>query len=154
MRALLPIIQRRAQAGRYVLTNKGRHSKELQKTLGDVLVNSAKLGGDLIALEIKCEARNAHGNLFLEEWSNRKWGTRGWMHTLDADVLWYYFIDTRELVEVPLAPLREYMEQHGRSYPLKRQSKYNQLNDTWGRCVPITDILKHVSGSVRHEISL
>lgn len=152
---LEPLIRRRAHRGQFVSTDKGRHSREMQKSIGDVISNagvgiahSAALRGlgisvgDVVGTELKAEEEEKYGNFFLEEWSNKKWETLGWLHTLDTDLLWYYFLDTRNLYEISFHLLKKWWEEEGRhcGYDLKRQRKHEQLNDTWGWCVPIADV--------------
>lgn len=115
-----------------------RHHKLVQKVCGDLLVTRE---GRAKYVEIKAEAENLHGNLFIEVWSNRSRHTRGWLYTCHADWLWYYFLTSRELCVCPMGVLRRWAFSGATSrieaFPLKSQSKYVQLNDTWGHCVPI-----------------
>ena len=141
--------------GRYVLTDKGRLAKELQCRFGDII---AQKNGNVICIELKAEQNNAHGNFFIEEWSNLnpdadRW-TLGWFYKLDSDFLFYHFIDNDELYIIDFRKLKRWAllsrspktRELGvlHDYPLKDQGKRKQLNVTWGRCVPITHILKAV----------
>ena len=120
--------------------------RETQKDLGDF---SVLIGGDRRWVECKIEQRFT-GNLFLETWSNRQRFTPGWLHTSQADVLWYYFLDTERLYTVPMDFLKKwafgYEDEVGQhranvyNFAEKPQSKRNQLNDTWGRIVPIANL--------------
>ena len=142
---LRPYIQQRSFNGQYVITNKGPLARDLQKTVGDALFNS---DSDTVwSIEIKAEEQDKYGNLFLETWSNRKQYTPGWMITLNADLLLYHFISDQKLVRLPLQNLKAWAFQDGKiyEYPEKEQNKYTQLNDTWGRTVPIVD-LKNLKG--------
>jgi hypothetical protein len=135
MAILIPFIEQKSI--RYVLTNKGNVSKELQKTCGDALINSDD--GTIWAIEIKAERRNKTGNFYLETWSNRKWYTVGWMFNLNTDILLYFFLEDMLLYSIKFRDLRHWAFVKGRIYDFqeKPQTKYSQLNDTWGRCVPI-----------------
>lgn len=75
MQDLEPFIKRHATHGNMVVTEKGRLSRMLQKTAGDVLINDKK--GEIIGIEIKAEENMAHGNFFLENWSNKSRETPG-----------------------------------------------------------------------------
>jgi hypothetical protein len=143
---LMPYIQEGSYNGQSVVrTAKGRLAKELQLTIGDVLIN--RPDDSIESLEIKTERENKYGNLFLETWSNRKWFNPGWMIHCNADWLLYYFLASDELYAVRLPRLKEWAFHKGRIYDYKerRQEKYQQLNDTWGRPVPIS-VLRHECG--------
>jgi len=137
-----------ALEGRYVTTNKGRLARELQKSVGDVLMN--RHNGDVVAIEIKAEESNQHGNLFIETWSNKSRFTLGWVYTLNADILLYHFIAQDELYVIDFQKLRTWLfaDRDGKPnidrYREAAQAKRDQLNDTWGRCVRIADIKQHV----------
>jgi len=151
---LQPLIASRADDGRYVTTDKGRLSRKLQESLGDIVMNK---NGNVCCIELKAETKDT-GNLFLEEWSNRHWWNRGWMDKLDTDSLWYHTISVDRLLIVPFPELRAWAftadsrfvsQGVGRMYDYKSrpQSRYEQMNDTWGRCVPI-DVIKSEVGLV------
>lgn len=123
----------------------------LQKQIGDWLVRHPD--GLVETVETKIEETNKYGNLFLEYWSNRKQFTHGWLHTSEAEKLWYFFDREGILCVCSLVELRRWAFGYGDSdngriyrYPLRRQGKYEQLNDTWGRCVPIDDLRQQVNG--------
>ncbi len=137
---LMDIIPYAENRGQIILTGKQMF---LQKVVGD-MIHAGKLGTHRI--ELKVEVRNRWGNLFLESFSNRKWMTRGWMDYSQADWLWWYFLEQRELYHMDFAELREWMfggkgkEAHALKYPERLQSKHEQANDTWGWAVPIADL--------------
>lgn len=141
---LRPFIQQRAFDGQYVITAKGPLAPVLQKSIGDVLYNSD--AETVYSIEIKAEMSNKHGNLFLETWSNRSRFTLGWMFTLNADLLLYHFLEENELYVINFERLRKWAFHEGRIYSFREkcQEKYQQLNDTWGRCVPIIVIQRDV----------
>lgn len=144
---LLPAIGAVALEGRYVVTNKGRLSRELQIRAGDVLFN-AKKNGDVVGVEIKIE-ESTTGNLFLETWSNRKWRTPGWLVTNNADLLCYMFLDSLTVHVGSLPRLASWAfgdgEGEGQIYRYRevKQRKREQLNDTWARLVPVADLKAH-----------
>ena len=140
LRILTPLLYERS-GGRYVRTDKGRLSYEIQKKYGDFFANNTN--GEIIALEIKVEEKHT-GNLFLEEYSNREHDTPGWMETLDADVLWYLFLDRRLIYEIHFPSLRTWYQENKHKHPLVKQGKYVQMNDTWGRLAPIQNIIQEI----------
>jgi len=137
----------RVYENRMVRTDKGRISLQLQQTVGDILYNADRL--TVMSIEVKTE-RAKSANLFLETWSNaaeeagRK--RRGWMYTLDADWLFYYFADADELCVVDFQKLKAWAftgprrdGTSGRIFDFKEKAQRanHQLNLTRGRCVPI-----------------
>lgn len=143
---LRPFIQQRAFNGQYVVTSKGPLSRELQRSVGDMLYNRDT--DSVYSIEVKAEQNNEHGNFFLETWSNRARFTVGWMYSLNADFLFYHFLKNDQLYIIPFQKLRRWAFHDRRvfEFPERKQSKYDQLNDTWGRCVPIA--------VVTHELNL
>ncbi len=140
MAVLIPFIQRTCPGLQIVPT---KHQELLQKVKGDLLTSAPRDRW----IEIKAELANKTGNLFLETWSNRARGNPGWMDTCFADRLWYYFIQDDELFTMRMADLRLWAfgpNANILNYPEKQQSKYCQLNDTWGRCVPIAVLANEV----------
>lgn len=142
--------------GRVVYTDRGRLAMEFQKQYGDVLIQDKKTGA-LWTIELKAEKRKSD-NLFLEVWSNGSRLNTGWMFTSRADLLFYHFLESDELYIVKLPLLQRWFHfgegiKEGRPhqyqpgyerFPLKAQAKYNQMNDTWGKCVPISVIQREV----------
>ena len=157
-RQLAPLIESRSLDGRYVTTAKGRLAVDLQKKYGDVLIN--RPNGEIWAIELKAEQEEKYGNFFFEEWSNRSRNTPGWLRTLDADWLLYHFLrdassSTGILYCIPFpdlkrwayaTPSRKYPQLLGRvnDYELRRQSKWDQRNDTWGYAVNIWEFASEV----------
>lgn len=151
---LRPFIEQRAFNGQYVLTSKGRLARELQKTVGDILMN--RDDESVVAVELKAEETSKHGNFFLETWSNRNRLTPGWMVTNRADVLLYHFLEQDTLYAMSLPKLQGWAFRQGEiyKYPEKPQVKYTQRNDTWGRCVPIGVIERQVKFKTFHPLAL
>ena len=152
---LKPWLQQYCDEGRYVLTDKGRLSKAMQERFGDAL---AQRNGAAVWVELKAE-KDFTNNFFIEEWSNRSRGNPGWLYKLDADLLFYHFLDVNILYLIDFQQLKKWLlsmppdfcryktsQINLCQYPEKRQAKYDQKNDTWGRLVPIRDIsdTKHV----------
>jgi len=148
-RAILePFIHQVSLNGRYVTTDKGRLARELQKTVGDVLINTQN--GGVYAIEIKAEESRRHGNFFLETWSNLSRYTVGWLYTLNCDALLYHFLEEDELYAISMLRLKRWAfnERNLCKYQQKMQSKRTQMNDTWGVCVPIQVIGEQVGFKV------
>lgn len=155
---LLPFLEEHTQSGRYVVTDKGRLAPFLQEIVGDVIFNDRQ--ARVWSIEIKAE-RKFTGNLFLETWSNRnledaasharRGSNVGWLAKLQADFLFYYFMDVDKLLIGQVLALKRwafgYGEVEGRLYDYKevRQSKYAQQNDTLGRLVPIADLREQMA---------
>lgn len=138
--------------GRFVLTHKGPLSRMLQETIGDIVLNHHRTQ-EMFSVELKCEESERYGNFFLETWSNRNYDPRrvGWIFTILADFIWYYFIDSDRLYVIDNRKLFTWAHElpskvieggSGRMYdfPERTQGKYNQMNKTCGRCVPISTI--------------
>ena len=145
----LRLFRERAYLGQVVTTFKGRMAEELQRSAGDLLYNPANDSDRIVAVEVKGENRFT-GNFFLEYWSNRSRLTPGWMLTLRADLLCYVFNDVQRAFVISLPKLQNWAFSKETERPgfdgyiyrfrLVRQSKYDQLNDTWGRLVPIEEV--------------
>ena len=145
---LLPFLDTKAYAGRFVVTDKGPLSEFLQKTVGDIIFNCSN--GKVWTIEVKTELESKYPNFYLETWSNLSRLTTGWMFTLKADFLWYYFQDIKTLYSIQLPKLQDWAFRQRRIYnhPEKMQKKAVQMNDTWGRCVPIKVIKEEVGFTV------
>lgn len=156
---LRPWLREYAENGQYVVTSKGTLAPFIQEIIGDMAFNRR---GDerLYSVELKAE-RKWTGNLFLETWSNKNLECRsshaergsnyGWLFKLRADLLFYYFLDTDRLYIFDFFRLKQWA--FGRSgaagriydFPEKGQGRYQQLNDTHGRIVPL-DVLHREVG--------
>ncbi len=131
--------------GRMVRTDKGRISLFLQRSVGDILYNSDRY--TVLSIEVKTERRGSP-NLFLEMWSNAKdeMRTPGWMVTLDADWLFYYFAESNLLCTVNFQKLKRWALDGRRIYafPERDQVTNQQRNRTVGRIVPIAVLQREV----------
>lgn len=158
--------------GRYVLTDKGRHSRAFQETFGDLIFNASD--GRMFTVELKAEERWT-GNLFLEIWSNcnftpgesyRQYGPNpGWLAKMNADLLFYHFVDQDRLVICSLPRLQHWSfiaksqnrssvypngqtyDLHGRAYDFRQRSQkqHQQKNITVGALVPIEVLRREMS---------
>lgn len=160
MSVLIPYLEDRSD-GRLVLTGKGVLSKRLQESAGDVILNDNDQR--MWTVEIKAEQKHT-GNLFLETYSNKNLENRlshaergssmGWLYKQCADLLLYYFLDTGDLYSIDLFKLKRWAFGHkgmaGRIYRFNEvlQQRHGQMNDTWGRLVPIAVISREVG--LRH----
>ncbi|NBW19542.1 MAG: hypothetical protein EBR82_67370 [Caulobacteraceae bacterium] len=128
-------------------------SEFLQALWGDYVITK---GGEPCAIELKAERFNRYGNFFLETWSNRQWFTLGWLYKLRGDYLFYMFIDSKELWTISTPALKRWAfgveDQPGQiyQYPERKQAKYEQKNDSWGRCVPIVNLQNALGGDIKH----
>lgn len=150
---LEPYLKARAFDGRFVRTAKGPLALELQRSVGDVLINSNREA--VTCIEVKAEQKYT-GNVFLERWSNRSRFTPGWFETLKTDLLWYHFLDQDIVYEFHFEKLRKWMYWHdGRGFPISNrfpqaeQKQYEQQNDTWGYIVPLREL--KAAGLERHS---
>jgi hypothetical protein len=148
---VVPFIKRFLAEGAFVITDKGNLSEMLQRECGDAVANSHD--GRVWGIEWKIEQENKYGNFFLETWSNRSRFKTGWMFNLNTDILLYFFIREQVLYSISFRKLRKWAFHDGRIYSFeeKMQKKTCQLNDTWGRCVPITVVEKEV-GLTKYDI--
>ncbi len=124
-------------------TSDSPYAHLLQHTVGDILVRNQSAD---TSLDLKVEVDARYGNFFLETWSNRSRFTLGWMYTASYDWLAYYFLQERKLYLLDFLKLRRWAFNYNGDggfyeYPEREQRKYHQLNDTWGRCVPIVHVM-------------
>lgn len=154
--------------GRYVYTDKGPLAKEIQKKYGDLFINMAS-NGEINSIELKAEKKPT-GNLFLEFWSNGSRYNLGWMLHSDADLLFYHILDSDELYILPMQRLKKWFwfgvgpkRSDGTSrlhkpaylrFEARRQNKYEQMNDTWGCCVPVSVIKNEVGLKLVNPLGL
>jgi hypothetical protein len=114
-----------------------------QQNFGDLIVKKDK---SIYFIDLKTENEDKYGNFFLETWSNKKRNTPGWFPPevgVKADFVYYLFLRQKILYILDLPKLRKWAfeEDNLKRYPEKMQNKYDQLNDTWGRCVRIDDLI-------------
>lgn len=132
------------------------HSGKLDKnyelqSFGDFIAYNAEKN-EQFRFELKVETRHT-GNLFIETWSHRAILRLGWMLTVKTDLLLYGFIEPERVVyAIPFGRFRDWLwsleptatpsRYRIDAYPLRKQSRHDQNNDTWGHLVPINDIRK------------
>lgn len=165
---LKPFLRRHTSInGQFTVIEKGPLARALQETIGDFIVNHRR-DGRMRSIELKAEEKTSE-NLFLEMWSNHNFEDRdsrarhapnpGWFMKSSADVLWYYFLDSGQLVVCDLMMLQRWAfgfandkgtmiekeniySQIGSTiiYPHVIQRKNGQMNRTTGRLVPIVTL--------------
>lgn len=91
----------------------------------------------------------SYDKLFIETWSNKQRGTKGWLWTSCADRIVWLFMETMELFVIDLPALKRWAELSIHNFVEVPQKKCDQLNDTWGRLVP-RDVLRTEVGFL-HE---
>lgn len=118
---------------------------------GDIIVKTKD--GKRISFELKAD-KTKWPNIFVEEWSNKSIGRKGWLHSLKADKLVYHRVLFDEYYEFDWKKFQKWAQEHGKEYPLKAQGKYIQDNDAWGYCIPIAELLKvsKAVGMTRHTL--
>lgn len=165
LRELEPFL--RETQGRYVLTDKGRLSRVFQETFGDLIFNTQD--GVMHTVELKADGTQ-YTNLWLEIWSNFNLADRasyaalgpnpGWLLKLNADLLFYHFVNQDRVVIMRLDALQRWAFCHpsknlsepdysgerlrlsGRVFDFRqvKQSATQQRNTTVGAPVPL-DVL-------------
>lgn len=140
---------------------KNEKREKTQRTFGDLC--AATPDGRSLWIDFKVEQSHKHGNLFIEEWSNRRQGNPGWLHKIECDWIMYYFYEEKILYCFKKAELCNWAfytksrcepEKLYRilDFPNKPQGKHKQKNDTWGFCVPSKVILEEVRGAKRKTL--
>lgn len=171
LRMLRPFLE--DLAGRYVLTDKGRLARFLQETCGDLLFNDDS--GRLWGVELKAELAFtgnlfletwSNRNLTDPQSHADRGSNPGWLTKVRADLLFYHFVDSDRLYILNLYSLKRWAfknrsqrglsERAGRirpehpagriyDFPEREQRKYDQPNDTWGRCVPVSVLIDEMA---------
>jgi hypothetical protein len=157
MASLLPHLESRAWRGHVIQVAKGPLARTFQKSFGDLLIATGP--GSAASVEVKVQRRWT-GNAWLETWSNKnldhrgshveRGSTPGWLVTCRADVLAFHFLDLDTVHFLPLFRLQQWAfgtdDRPGRVYdfPERRQRRYAQPNDSWGRIVPMEVLAREV----------
>lgn len=124
--------------------------RTLQMEHGDLCWKNSD--GAIRYTDVKCDTTR-YPNLFMEEWSNLNTGRQGWLRTLRSRVVTYAaispagnmlcFVDIMEMRKlIDTAPAHLTHATEGR-WRLRCQGVYQQHNDTWGRGMPVRDLLAH-----------
>ena len=113
-----------------------RDEFEFQLHCGDYTVTTTRR---TINAEVKAE-QTSTGRLYVEIWSNKRIGRRGWLYNLDqCDFLFYGFLNLQILCIVDFRKLRQFDLS---AWPELLQYKNEQANDTYGVPVPISNLLE------------
>jgi hypothetical protein len=100
-------------------------------------------------IEIKGDRYYRTGNYFLETVSNEGKNTPGCFLYTQADYIFYYFLEEKELHILPMPATRNWFRQHLHQFREKRTSTpvaNGQHYITVGRLVPRSRLLKEVPG--------
>lgn len=101
-----------------------------------------------ILIEIKGDRWNKTRNLFFETHSNLERGTPGCFMYTEADWLFYYFVNTRQLYRLPMPKTREWFLITMRRF--RERSTTTPVGSSYyttvGRLVPITTVMLEVPG--------
>lgn len=90
-------------------------------------------------IEVKVEGQYT-GNLFIETFANREWGSVGWLWNCKADWIVFYFLSHDILIGMSFPALKNWLlNQSDRRLDAYREvrAKHSGPNDTYGRLVPI-----------------
>ncbi len=142
-----PYLDRHCEEYVYINTSKRKDLYNLiQKNAGDLIF---KVNGEIYFADLKTEQSNRYGNFFLETWSNKSRNTPGWLDPkvgIQSDYLFYIFLEQKMMYSFNFPELRRwaYEQNNLKRFPEKCQKKYDQLNDTWGVCVPIEKLVREV----------
>ena len=111
----------------------GTKHETFQLHYGDCIIHIGESGRRYC--EVKAERANKYKNLFIEIWSNKSIGRKGWFFNLiHTDLLYYVFLREQVIYVVDFKKLKTFDIS---KYPEKVQTTHEQDNDSWGRCVPI-----------------
>lgn len=131
---------------RVIHTGRARQPALLQRLIGDHIVPMRD--GTVSTVEVKTERRHT-GNLFLETWSNRtpdgEFRRDGWLFTLRADTVLFFFLDADVCYATPLNRLRDWAFIDGNMYRYPERAagmsvRGEQKNNTVGHPVPVDDM--------------
>lgn len=98
-------------------------------------------------VDVKCDG-TYHNNIFFEEYSNRTTGRKGWLRTLESNIIIYVHVNAKILVFIDLRKVRELIDSSSKSllensWKLRLQGKSVQENDTYGRAIPVIDLVRN-----------
>lgn len=90
-------------------------------------------------IEVKVDRYEKSGNYFLETISNDVRQTPGCFLYTEADFIYYYFVNIRELHILPVAEAREWFKKNEDRFRLTKTSTFiggKAVYNTWGRLIP------------------
>lgn len=100
-------------------------------------------------IEVKGDRYHHTGNIFIETVSNRERNNPGCFMYSEADYIFYYFVETRELYIIPLAETREWLKQNIHRFEEKflstKVGNYTYYTSA-GRLVPRNILRDEVKG--------
>lgn len=146
-RWVLELVERwRDPAQTIIDTGKSSRPAYIQRLVGDYIVPM----WDQVVRTVEVKTERTHtGNLFLERWSNltadASYRRDGWVMTLQADLLYYVFLDREVIYGMSLLHLKEWAVTEGNwyRYPEKQVHTFldgGQKNNTIGHCAPLADM--------------
>lgn len=118
----------------------------------EVDISQQKLGWDRVFTHLESGARasveyktdtQSHktGNIFIEIWSNKESGKRGWAYTTTAQWLYYYVLGAEEVYIVDVVKLKLYLKNWEKQFIIKGAKNPNYSSE--GMLVPI-EIFKSI----------
>lgn len=105
-------------------------------------------------IEIKGDRYHKTGNFFLETHSNKERNTPGCFIYTEADFVFYYFVTSRVLYQLPMAETRKwFMENINRFRERSTTTKVgNSYYTTVGRLVPIKVAMEEVANITKKQL--
>lgn len=117
-----------------------------QQKLGWDRIFTHKERGTRASVEYKTDTQSHKtGNMFLEIWSNKESGKRGWAYTTTAQWLYYYVLGAAEVYIVSVPQLKLYLESWEKQFVKKSARNPNYSSE--GMLVPL-DIFKTIAYEV------
>jgi hypothetical protein len=105
-------------------------------------------------VEVKGDRWNRTKNFFFETHSNLEKGTPGCFMYTEANWLFYYFVNTRQLYRLPMPKTRKWFSITMRRF--RERSTTTPVGNghytTVGRLVPITTVMLEVPGVIREQL--
>ena len=132
------------------------NDKDFQKKDIDLLWIFKKDGSPVMKkIEIKGDRYARTGNFFIETVSNESKNTPGCFLYTEADYIFYYFVETRELNVLPVEECKEWFLENIDRFEEKRLSTKVGFDgySSSGRIVPKTIMRKEVKG-IKHKTIL
>lgn len=107
-----------------------------------------------VLVEVKGDRWNRTNNFFFETHSNLEKRTPGCFMYTEADLLFYYFVNTRLLYRLPMPKTRDWFRITMNRFRERSTTTPvgNSHYTTVGRLVPITTVMLEVPGVVRQQL--